>query len=631
MAITAETLRIAEQLRRQVGFIVDGVTRSLTAAWVRAWDEVVFDLAAAITELLQIGDGRWPTRRQIERTSRAMRALDIVGASLERLATLTRSQTATAAAEAARVGLQGQGDLVASQLPYGSTQALAARYRAQQPDTIDAIVRRTAEQINAAHWPLADEATEAMKRELVRGVVVGDNPRTAAARMVKNLEGEFNGGLTRALNLARTETLDAHRQAAEIGQEQHGDVLEGWVWHAELNSSRGRTCPSCWALHGKVFPLSVPGPIDHQQGRCSRTPKTKSWADLGFDIDEPDDLIPDARQVFNDLPESEQVAIMGRRRLDLLTSGDISWDDLSELRTTDGWRDSYGVRSVKDLERIASGRQPEPQTHVTPRPAPQPAPAPASEPMRAVPEDAQPYHRTLDGIEDLADLVESGPPDDRRPLGGGAVAEVELLTYPDGRQVVRKTARPGSGGTQEAASEQLASLVARTLGLPAPGVYRNSDDAIFMEYVAGKTAQEIMGWGGDLTPDLRAAIDSNEGALLGLFDVLIFNWDRNAGNWLLDDRGRLVPIDHGVAWTEMPSESVESLLEYIQSPFADRVTGDTNPFTKADIAEVRQRLEGLRADFDHLGHGSWIDYGMQVLDLLADRARGRRNLIAKVR
>lgn len=357
MAITAETLRIAEQLRNQVGFIVDGVTRSLTAAWVKAWDEVVWEVVAAIGELLQIGDGKWPSKRQIERTARAVRALDLIGATLERLAALTRSQTAAGAAEAARLGVHAQGDLIASQLPYGSTQALRARYGVQQPDAVDAIVRRTAEQINARHWPLAHEVTRRMKQELVRGVVVGDNPRTAAARMVRNLEGEFNGGLTRALNLSRTEILGTHREAAQIGQEAHEDVLAGWVWHAELNSSRGRTCPSCWALHGTVHPLSEPGPIDHQQGRCSRTPRTKSWKDLGFDIDEPDDLIPDARAIFDSLPEAEQVAIMGRRRLELLRSGEVDWEDLPELRTTPDWRDSFGVRPVKDLERIARLRQ----------------------------------------------------------------------------------------------------------------------------------------------------------------------------------------------------------------------------------------------------------------------------------
>ncbi|GAA2860040.1 phage head morphogenesis protein [Nonomuraea rubra] len=356
MAITAETLAIAERLRRQVGSIVDDVTRSLTAAWVGAWDQVVVEVIAAIGELLQLGDGKWPTRRQIFRSARTISALDLIGQTLDRLATATLAQTAVAAAQAARLGIEAQGDLVASQLPYGSTRALAAKYGVQQADTIDAIARRTAERINAKHWPLSDEATRRMKNELVRGVVVGDNPREAAARMVRNLEGEFNGGLGRALNLARTEILDSHRAAAEAGQEAHGDVLAGWVWHCELNSSRGRTCPACWALHGTVHPLSEPGPIDHQQGRCSRTPKTKSWADLGFDVPEPPDLIPNAREVFDLLPEDEQVAIMGRRRLDLLRSGEIEWEDLPQLRTTPDWRDSYGVRPVKDLERIAAER-----------------------------------------------------------------------------------------------------------------------------------------------------------------------------------------------------------------------------------------------------------------------------------
>jgi hypothetical protein len=233
---------------------------------------------------------------------------------------------------------------------------MAARYRRQQPDTVDAIVRRTAEQINAKHWPLAAEATASMKRELIRGVVVGDNPRTAAARMVKNLEGEFNGGLTRALNLSRTEIIDAHRQAAEIGQEQHADVLDGWMWHAELRDM-SRTCVSCIAKHGTIHPMSEPGPYDHQQGRCSRMPRTKSWAALGFALDEPDDEIVTGPQIFATLPRDQQEQILGRRRLELLDSGAITWADLSALRTTAGWRDSWGPRPLRDLERIAKARR----------------------------------------------------------------------------------------------------------------------------------------------------------------------------------------------------------------------------------------------------------------------------------
>src|SRR5690606_29603745 len=153
--------------------------------------------------------------------------------------------------------------------------------------------------VHVRAWRLEDAAIEAMKRELVRGVVTGDNPRTAAAAMVKRVEGQFNGGLSRALGLARTEIIDAHRHAAQVAQEAHADVLNGWRWHCDLSV---RTCPACLAMHGTMHPLSEPGPHDHVNGRCARVPVTKSWAELGFDIEEPADAFLDAREWFDGLP-----------------------------------------------------------------------------------------------------------------------------------------------------------------------------------------------------------------------------------------------------------------------------------------------------------------------------------------
>lgn len=356
MAITRDTLNLVAELRAATDKITDKTTNGLVAAWVKAWDGIALEVIAAIADLIQLGAGAWPSRTQVLRAHRTITALDLVGATMQRLVGQVRRDIVAGAQAAAHLANNSQGPIIASQLPYGSTQAHAAHYRKAQPDRIDAIVRRTAEQINAAHWPLADEATNAMKRELIRGVVVGDNPRDAAARMVKNLEGEFNGGLTRALVLSRTEILDAHRQAAEIGQADHADVLDGWTWLAEMNSSRGRTCPACFALHGTLHPMSEPGPQGHQQCRCSRAPRTKSWADLGFDIDEPEGKIPTGPEVFAGLPRDEQVAIMGPRRLELLDAGEVEWADLPVLRTTPEWRDSYGTRPVRDLERIAKQR-----------------------------------------------------------------------------------------------------------------------------------------------------------------------------------------------------------------------------------------------------------------------------------
>ncbi|GAA0403010.1 hypothetical protein GCM10009530_63730 [Microbispora corallina] len=349
--ITRDTLRLVREMRASVDRVTDGLVRGLTAAWVTAWDDLAEVFLAAVTDLINAStDGGWPARGRVLRARRTLAALEQSGIALERLAAQVRRYVPAAARQTATIGLDGQTAIVSSQLPYGTTAPAAARHRRHQADAVDAIVRRTAEQVTAGTRRMEGDATEAMKRELVRGVVTGDNPRDAAAAMVKRVEGQFNGGLARAAVIARTEVLDAHRQAAEIGQQDHADVLAGWIWHAEVTGpSRLRTCPSCWAQHGTLHPITEPGPLDHHQGRCSRTPKTKSWADLGFDLDEPADALPDARAIFDALPREDQLQIMGPARLQLLDDGAIGWADLSSRRSTNGWRDAFHVTPVAEL------------------------------------------------------------------------------------------------------------------------------------------------------------------------------------------------------------------------------------------------------------------------------------------
>ena len=76
---------------------------------------------------------------------------------------------------------------------------------------------------------------------------------------------------------ADTEQLDAYRDSATATQLANRDVLAGWQWVATLSS---RTCRSCIAMHGSIHDIDEPGPLDHQQGRCSRAPVTKRWSDI---------------------------------------------------------------------------------------------------------------------------------------------------------------------------------------------------------------------------------------------------------------------------------------------------------------------------------------------------------------
>lgn len=345
MAVTQETLQAVAALRRQLTTLTDAQTRALTQAWAEAWDVLLPEFELALTDLLAGAVDGKVTRAMAARNIRLTGALRLAREYLDVLApqaqNIITQDLTTVVLEAA----EGHAAVVQSQLPPGAAGAGVSFTRVPEA-ALTAIVERTAQQIHKATRPLPADIVRLMKRNLVRGIAVGDNPRATAARIIRESEGRFNGGLTRALVISRTETLDAHRAATKASEKVNAEVLTEWEWHASLDR---RTCPSCLAKHGQRFPLEQDGPQDHHQGRCARVSVTKSWKDMGFDIPEPPSETPDARAWFDSLTPDTQEGIMGKGRLKLLQSGQISWDDLSTKRSTDGWRDSYHVTPLKDL------------------------------------------------------------------------------------------------------------------------------------------------------------------------------------------------------------------------------------------------------------------------------------------
>jgi hypothetical protein len=349
MSVTDDTLRRLHQIRVRLDSTVDQVTADMVRAWARAWDALVVDWTLAVATLAQVrDDGGWPTRTQIRRAERAQQALAATRTALDELARHAGVQITGQLP--AMTEVESQLGLIASQYPgeAGSLEQIMATFTRIDPNQVASIVDRTTEQITSLLRPLSSEATAELYAALVRGVALGQNPRVAAGKLIRRLEGAFNGGLTRALVIARTEMIDANRAASALTHQANADVLAGWQWLAQMDT---RTCPSCWSQSGEIHPLSEPGPLDHQQGRCARLPVTKSWKDLGFDIEEPASLVPDARAVFDGLSDADRLAIMGPERLALLDSGAIDWGDLSAIRRTTGWRDSFGVAPVKVLRR----------------------------------------------------------------------------------------------------------------------------------------------------------------------------------------------------------------------------------------------------------------------------------------
>ena len=329
----SNTERVSARLDASLALILDEQARAATTAWVAAWDDVSNELLTALDELTATGVK--PTRSQIMRSARLRNALLLIE---DRLAGAFDTSAGRTIADLHRIVEQagvGADLLVSTLLP---ADMKVRSWTRVDPRQVDAIVARSTKQITARSLPLAPEATRVMKRELVRGLLVGENPRETARRMVRRTEGTFNGGLARALTIARTETLDAHRAASMLGYRQNADVLEGWEWHADLSS---RTCSACWAMHGTIHPLDEPGPAGHQNCRCTGLPVLKDPAELGFETPDPVSIIPDAEARFNALSPAEQLDVLGPSRFAAWKAGEFPMSAWAQKRTTDGWRDSW--------------------------------------------------------------------------------------------------------------------------------------------------------------------------------------------------------------------------------------------------------------------------------------------------
>lgn len=336
-----------------VGQEADTATRTLAAAWVTAWDELSAQMQTAVTDVVAEATrlGRWPHAWELARVDRLGTALThaervLITLSHQAGVTITGSLGPIVSATG-----NAEPHIIGSQLPAAEQASTAARAAAKiLPSALDAIVARTQSQIIGQARALSGEAMDAMRRSLITGVAVGSHPSGAAADMLRRVEGEFNGGLSRAMTIARTELLDAYRTASAYAHNANSDILDGWRW---LCSFTVRTCPACWSKNGDTYPVSTPGPWGHPNCRCARVPEVRSWQSLGIHAPEPPSSFPDAQKAFKALSKDDQLAIMGPGRLAALNSGQAQWGDLAQRRDSSDWRPSYVATPVRNLTRAA--------------------------------------------------------------------------------------------------------------------------------------------------------------------------------------------------------------------------------------------------------------------------------------
>lgn len=107
-------------------------------------------------------------------------------------------------------------------------------------------------------------------RELVDGMIRGDSPREVAKLITERVD---KVGVTRALQLARSETIRAHAEGQLDMLESMG-VEEVGVQVEFSTAGDGRVCPQCRALNNKVYKIAdARGLIPvHNLCRCAFIP-----------------------------------------------------------------------------------------------------------------------------------------------------------------------------------------------------------------------------------------------------------------------------------------------------------------------------------------------------------------------
>jgi SPP1 gp7 family putative phage head morphogenesis protein len=208
---------------------------------------------------------------------------------------------------------------------------------------------------------LGPEAAQNVTDSLISGLALGKNPREIAAMMRASL----GGNLTRALTIARTETLRAYREASRAEYLANQDVVDGWIW---VSAASERTCASCWAQHGSEHPLDEVM-ATHPRCRCSMVPKTKTWEQLGFGRTPEAVQIPAGSSLFAKLPVEQQRKILGPSKFTAYRGKKIGLSDLVARRQSPVWGPSTSEASLRQALANAEARK-------ASRPVRQPRPKP---------------------------------------------------------------------------------------------------------------------------------------------------------------------------------------------------------------------------------------------------------------
>lgn len=342
MGANQRTLTIADQSRRDLALTINSTIDPIARRYAELAERTTADLRRLLEEeATQIGAGvlSLETMRSRERAESVLAA---ARAGLSKYAAEgDATLRSTVEDEIVPLAVDYEHLAIMSQLPE-AYRGFGSRIN---PNTLEAVVTRAADRASYLDT-IPESIVDSIEAALTDGIALGDNPRRAVRRLTAEARGFMNAAGIDALRFMRTEMLDSYRNADMLTRTANADVVVGWVWWSAADE---RTCASCWAMHGSVFPAEAIGPDDHMNGRCTAIPEVRSDLSTGMAP------LPSRDDLWERLGEAKQRMVLGPTRYDLYTSGRIGWSDLTKQYPAGRWRAYRAAPTVAELrERVAS-------------------------------------------------------------------------------------------------------------------------------------------------------------------------------------------------------------------------------------------------------------------------------------
>jgi SPP1 gp7 family putative phage head morphogenesis protein len=262
---------------------------------------------------------------------------------LERLAQITGDVTTEAQARAVRIGLDDALGIAQATARGVQAQASITAAWAHLPTTAveDLVGLANNGPLRSLLDTFGDDGMRIIADELVKGLALGQSPRTVARSIEQGLEISRN----RALTITRTESLRAMRSATLRSYAANADILRGY---RRIAAHQTRTCLACLALDGVEYPITYQFFPSHPNCRCSLIPVLRNLRQRSYQ---------DGESWLEGQPIETQQAMIPNALWDDYAAGRITLPDFVFLDESPTWGPSYREATISEARANAERRE----------------------------------------------------------------------------------------------------------------------------------------------------------------------------------------------------------------------------------------------------------------------------------